>query len=948
MERKNYIKMEENRLYRLLFENSAIATCILRVEVNGENQPVDVSVVSANRAFCAIEHIEKDYLISARMSSILPEMSDKVLSFFYESAYLGKTGVLEEKSMIGDKCFQITAFPLEEGICGCILGDYTMLYNRNEELRLTLNQEEQYRQAVLSEAVLVCDMNLTKGIIGEEIYETVNGDQYPLVAMTGLGIPCSYSKFIAAWSEMSITDETRAKFERRFDRNYLLRCWDEGKRAITFEFKSLWGGNHGRYLRANIFLVKNNISGDIIAQCNIKDISAHKQKEERVRHYEQLFVSAATDIYSGLLQIDLETWETIRILTGNNSFEKKNVGDWGEYLERMLTFVHSLDVENVRNVCNKTALRKMALRQKESVNYRNRGDKNEGKRKYYSSNICIMESNGRRYATMFTMDNTKAFEIERKQKKLIEDALKQAENANSAKSTFLSNMSHDIRTPMNAIIGFTTLAASNMNNPERVRDYLAKIMSSGNHLLSLINDILDMSRIESGKLHLNETESNLSEMMHELRNIIQADVRSKKLNLYVDAVNVSDEDVMCDKLRFNQILLNLLGNAIKFTPSGGNISVRITEKNLRADDIADYEIRVKDTGIGMSEEFVKHIFEPFEREETATVSGIQGTGLGMSITKNIVDMMSGTIEVNSKKGEGSEFIVTVPFKRIRSENNDISLQKLEDKRALVVDDEISNCESVTNMLEMIGMRAEWAINGAEAIELAEEAMRGNDAYKVYIIDWRMPEMNGVELAKRIRALAGKDIPIIVLTAYDWSEIEDEAKEAGVTSFCNKPLFMSDLKRCLRSSLEPEETKNERPEKKEYLFEGGKILLAEDNELNREIASAILGEAGFVVETADNGAAAVDRLKEMGAGYYDVVLMDIQMPVMDGYSATRTIRALEDSGISSIPIIAMTANAFEEDKKKAFECGMNEFITKPVIVDELLDKLKEIYINNVKP
>jgi CheY-like chemotaxis protein len=246
------------------------------------------------------------------------------------------------------------------------------------------------------------------------------------------------------------------------------------------------------------------------------------------------------------------------------------------------------------------------------------------------------------------------------------------------------------------------------------------------------------------------------------------------------------------------------------------------------------------------------------------------------------------------------------------------------------------------MLELIGMRAEWAINGAEAIELAEEAMRGNDAYKVYIIDWRMPEMNGVELAKRIRALAGKDIPIIVLTAYDWSEIEDEAKKAGVTSFCNKPLFMSDLKRCLKNSLEPEETEVELPEKKEYLFDGGKILLAEDNELNREIASEILGEVGFVVETADNGAAAVDRLKEMGAGYYDVVLMDIQMPVMDGYSATRAIRALDDSGLSSIPIIAMTANAFEEDKKKAFECGMNEFITKPVIVDELLDKLKEIY------
>ncbi len=536
---------------------------------------------------------------------------------------------------------------------------------------------------------------------------------------------------------------------------------------------------------------------------------------------------------------------------------------------------------------------------------------------------------------------TDIVENEMKQQRILEDALARAEHASRAKSTFLSNMSHDIRTPMNAIIGFTSLASTHLDNKDRVRDYLEKIMSSSNHLLSLINDVLDMSRIESGKLHLNETECNLSEIMHELRNILQVDVREKKLDFFIDTVDVFDENVICDRLRLNQILLNLLGNSIKFTKPGGSISVRILEKEGGTKDRTLYEIRVKDNGIGMSEEFVKRIFEPFEREKNTTVSGIQGTGLGMPITKNIVEAMGGTIEVYSKQNEGSEFIVTVPFKLSENTDRNIVIEELKGVHALVVDDDFNTCDSVTQMLMEIGLRAEWTLNGKEALLRTRQAIRRHDEYKIYIIDWLMPDMSGVEVAKSIRSEIGDSVPIIVLTAYDWADIEEEAREAGVNAFCSKPLFISEFIRCLVQVLNLEKEEKEKAQSDEEVCMGGRILLVEDNELNREIATEILTEAGFQIEEADNGKTAVEMLKASKPGYYKLVLMDIQMPVMDGYEATRAIRQLDDDEISNIPIVAMTANAFDEDRKKAFECGMNSHIAKPVDVEILFDTLKKI-------
>ncbi len=533
--------------------------------------------------------------------------------------------------------------------------------------------------------------------------------------------------------------------------------------------------------------------------------------------------------------------------------------------------------------------------------------------------------------------NSMNFEIQHRDE--LESALALAEQANRAKTTFLNNMSHDIRTPMNAIIGFTSLAKTHIDNKERVEDYLDKITQSSNHLLSLINDVLDMSRIESGKVNIEEKEENLADILHSIRNIVQADVNAKQMEFVIDTVDVTDENIYCDKLRVNQILINLLSNAIKFTEPGGTISVRITQKPISKKGYGIYEFRIKDNGIGISKEFLKEIFEPFARERNSTVSGIQGTGLGMAITKNIVDMMGGTIKVESEVGKGTEFIVTLEL-RLQEEHKEIEeIEQLKGVHALVVDDDMNSCQSIAHMLRQLGLKSEWTMYGKEAVVRAKEAEQMKEKYQIYIIDWLMPDMNGIETTRRIRKIVGKNPPIIMLSAYDWGEIETEAREAGVTEFVSKPLFPSDLRRILLKSIGKEEKEEKEEEKVD--FSGRRILLVEDNMMNREIATEYLQDFGFLVENAENGKEACEILEKSEPGYFDLVLMDIQMPVMNGYEATKAIRKFKNKQIANIPILAMTANAFEEDKKAAKEAGMNGHLAKPIDIPKLIEALKEL-------
>ena len=429
-------------------------------------------------------------------------------------------------------------------------------------------------------------------------------------------------------------------------------------------------------------------------------------------------------------------------------------------------------------------------------------------------------------------------------------------------------------------------------------------------------------------------------MSHDIRTIVQPNIASRQLDFLIDTVDVRDEDIIADKLRLTQVLLNILSNGIKFNKIGGIIGIRVKQLKSAPTGYGSYQFIIRDTGIGMKPEFQEHIFESFSREETSTVSGIQGTGLGMAITKNIVDMMGGTIAIESEPGKGSEFIVDLCFALSGQRVEPKQLPQLEGLRALVADDDTDTCLSVSTMLSKIGMRPEWTISGREAVIRTRYAMEQSDEFSVYIIDWLIPDMNGIEVVRQIRKVIGKSCPIIILTAYDWTDIEEEARAAGVTAFCEKPLFLSELRRVLAEPYGAEPAcKPAQPAAAE--LRGKNLLLVEDNALNRELALEILKEAGFAVDTAEDGEIAVQKIKQAAPGQYDLILMDIQMPKMDGYEATRQIRALPDAAKAGIPIFAMTANAFEEDRQNALKAGMDGHIAKPLDIPHLLQVLADV-------
>lgn len=710
---------------------------------------------------------------------------------------------------------------------------------------------------------------------------------------------------------------------------------------VAVEYRVQHSNGEILHIMGNVKLLEEN--GQHIYQRFLLDCTAQKLQEKKKEKRQKELVQALSMDYNLVCFFDLDTGFGFPVQNDEKMFadvfDEEMPLDAGmeKYIE---TFVHENDREMLREASSReNLLEKLAEKKMYSVNYR---IMQEGIVKYFQMKAVRTGTWKQNHGIVLGFHSVDAeIRNEMEQKSLLEDALMQANQASKAKSVFLSHMSHDIRTPMNAIIGFTALAITHIEKREQVEEYLKKIMTSGNHLLSLINDVLDMSRIESGKMHLEEKLCSLPDILHELRNILQSDIRAKQLELYLDAVDVMNEEIYCDKLRLNQVLLNLLSNSVKYTTAGGIVSLRVTEKGGAPKGYANYEFTIKDTGIGMSEEFVLHIFEPFERERTTTSSGIEGAGLGMAITKNIVDMMNGTIDVKSEQGVGTEFTVGFTFRLSPETKTYEEIPELKNCRALVVDDDFDTCDNVSFMLGQLGLRAEWTLSGKEAVLRTRQASTRGDSYSVYIIDWLLPDMNGIEVTRRIRKEMGEDVPVIVLTAYDWSEIESEAREAGVTAFCSKPLFMSELSSCLNSVVNAEEMEETEDEFEIEDLPTGRILLAEDNELNQEIAVAILEEAGLQVEVAGNGQIAVDMMKSSEPGDYQIVLMDVKMPVMNGYEATKAIRKLQNEQLASIPIFAMTANAFEEDKREALNCGMNGHLAKPIDVDKLFKLLRKV-------
>ena len=538
------------------------------------------------------------------------------------------------------------------------------------------------------------------------------------------------------------------------------------------------------------------------------------------------------------------------------------------------------------------------------------------------------------------MDVSQEKKAEIESHKALKDAYRAAENASRAKTEFLSNMSHDIRTPMNAIVGLTAIAGANIESQDRVVECLGKITKSSRHLLGLINEVLDMARIESGRISLAEEDFRLPELVDNLLALTKPAIDEHHHQLEVHIEHIEHEAVCGDSLRIQQVFVNLMSNAVKYTPDGGNITLTIKEKPNGFSELGCYEFSIEDNGIGMTPEFQKIMFEPFSRADDHRTTKVQGTGLGMAIARNIVNLMNGDIQVESAPNKGTKITVTVYLKL--QENEKEQEKELLDLPVLVVDDDKTCCESTVATLQEIGIAGEWVLTGKEAVERCYARHETNSDYFAVILDWKMPEMDGIATARKIRERVGEDVTIIILTSFDFSEIEEEARAAGVNAFMAKPLFRSRLTATLRQFKSEKKEENARNYLEDFAKEnyaGKRILLVEDNELNREIATEIIGMTGVTIDIAENGKIAVEKVMEAPEKWYDLIFMDIQMPIMNGYEATAAIRALAGSR-GKVPIIAMTANAFAEDVQLAKNTGMNEHIAKPLDLNKLNDVLKQ--------
>ena len=539
-----------------------------------------------------------------------------------------------------------------------------------------------------------------------------------------------------------------------------------------------------------------------------------------------------------------------------------------------------------------------------------------------------------------SMDITSAKKMEIESRNALRDAFQAAERANKAKTQFLSNMSHDIRTPMNAIVGLTALAGANIENQERVLSCLGKITKSSRHLLGLINEVLDMARIESGKISLTDEAFNLSELVENLINMVKTEVEDHEHTFEVNVHHLEHEAVYGDSLRIQQIFTNLMSNAIKYTPNGGHITFSIEEKPNGFSELGCFVFSIEDNGIGMTTEFQDKMFQPFSRADDRRTTNIQGTGLGMAITRNIIQMMNGDIQVESVLNKGTRVTVTI-YLKLQNKKLD-KIPELIDLPVLVVDDDLTACESTVMTLKEIGIAGEWVTSGQSAIERTYARHQQKEDFYAILMDWQMPGMDGIETTRRIREFVGSEVTIIVLTAYDYTEIEEEARNAGVDAFIEKPLFPSKLAAALRQSVSGKKELEDVENLSDFVeadYSGKRILLVEDNDLNREITTEIIGMSNVAMESASNGKEAVDKIASLPEDWYDLVLMDIQMPIMNGYEATAAIRSLSGKR-GQVPIIAMTANAFAEDVQMAKNTGMNGHIPKPLEFSTLNKVLKK--------
>ncbi|MCM1529974.1 MAG: response regulator [Alistipes sp.] len=792
-------------------------------------------------------------------------------------------------------------------------------------------ERRQYRNALAMDSEAFFTFDLTDGIIYDNVISRNNTD---LIKELGLSVPVSYDELARRWFSPDRIVSRTSDVEMVYSRERLLELFKAGTSILDFEYHV---PKEGKYRRVLTLLYK--IRGSIYASFIIYDITSSRHEEKQRRS----MIESLGMIYTALCLFSFRhgTYKAFK-QRGDLAEKLHATGELDEFIRVYSEeFVLPEYKDRIASFLSTDSIRK-ALKDSDftSIEYQRKG--------IGWCRITIVASerdeNGMVESAVFAgscIDGEKRADLA--QQEALRAACESANIANSAKTDFLANMSHDIRTPMNAIIGLTAIAGTHIDDRERVADCLSKITISSKHLLGIINEVLDMSKIESGKMELHEDEFSLPDLIDNLIAMSKAEIGAKRHQLKVTINGIDHERVVGDSQRIQQVFMNLMSNAIKYTPPGGNINLSITEKITNKPRIGCFEFIFEDNGIGMDEEYQKHIFEPFSRARNdERVEKIQGTGLGMPITNNIVQMMNGNIDVKSRLNEGTKITVTL-FMKLKAEEDELHSKELIDLPVLVADDDETACIYTCDMLNELGMKGEWVLTGEEAVErTVQHHELGSDFFAV-IIDWKMPGMDGIETTREIRRRVGKNVPIIIISAYDWSDIELEARAAGANAFISKPLFKSRMLHLFNELVDGGDEKKAASELGEYTkdkFAGKRALLVEDNGLNAEIAGEILEMAGLTVEFARDGKEAVDIMTEAEDGYYNIVFMDIQMPVMNGYEAARAIRTLPGDYPKSVPIIAMTANAFAEDVAAAKNAGMNEHIAKPLDFAQLMNTLRK--------
>ncbi|MCM1132315.1 MAG: response regulator [Ruminococcus flavefaciens] len=801
-----------------------------------------------------------------------------------------------------------------------------------ELMEKKLNEERvQYRNALALGSETFFTVNLNDNVIDEYILSE-SGEKF--IEGLDLTLPLTYDKLAEQWFSDKRIVYNDDDIELAKSSAGLIETFEKGKSIIRFEY---FIPDMGKYRRILIILYK--IDSHIYASFVIYDITSSRSEEKQHRD----IIESLGKIYTLLNYISLSENKYAVFRCPDDIPEYiPQTGLYSDFIDIYTKyFVEEEYIDDVARYFNPKNIRER-LADTDYLMFEFRR-KNLG---WFRANIVVSARNEEGEATAVILagnviNGQKTAELA--QQAALKAAYEAANMASSAKTDFLANMSHDIRTPMNAIIGLTAIAGTHMDDKERLADCLSKITVSSKHLLGIINEVLDMSKIESGKMELQEDEFNLPELIDNLLTMSKSEVNAKKHKLSVSIKNIDHENVIGDSQRIQQVFMNIMSNAIKYTPVGGDIRLTISEKSTNKPKIGCYEFIFEDNGIGMSEDFLKHVFEPFARAKNdMRIDSIQGTGLGMSITKNIVQMMNGDIKVESRINEGTKMTVTF-FLKLRNQEEKIDYEKFINLPVLVADDDETCCIYACEMLAEMGMNGEWVLTGREAVERTVEHNRNGDDFFAIILDWKMPEMDGVETVREIRKRVAKEVPIIIVSAYDWTDIELEARAAGANAFISKPLFKSRMVHLFNELIGDEDEPQAVSELDAFAeenFTSRRALLVEDNELNAEIAGEILDMAGLEVEFATDGKQAVDIISSVEDGYFDVIFMDIQMPVMNGYEAARAIRALSGDYPKSVPIIAMTANAFAEDVTMAKNAGMNEHIAKPLDFAQLLKALKK--------